>query len=71
MFILGHVQKVSDKGFGFIDHGTGVDIFFHASAVSVDEVFDELRVGDEVVFHTDESGDRIKAVDVERVMEYE
>lgn len=67
MLGIGFVQKVSPKGFGFIDYGEGRDIFFHATAVASAEVFDDLQVGDRVAFHIDNSGDRIKAVDVERV----
>lgn len=29
----GKIKKLTDKGFGFIDTGTGKDLFFHSSAV--------------------------------------
>ena len=45
----GSIKKLTDKGFGFINTGTGKDLFFHSS--KLDGVrFDELREGQKVSF---------------------
>ena len=45
----GTIKRVTDKGFGFIDTGTGGDMFFHMS--NLDGVrFEELREGQRVTF---------------------
>ncbi|MFK7821840.1 MAG: cold-shock protein [Planctomycetaceae bacterium] len=45
----GTIKKVTDKGFGFIDTGTGKDMFFHLSCL--DGVsFDDLYEGQKVSF---------------------
>ncbi len=50
----GTIKRLTDKGFGFIDTGTGQDLFFHLSAL--DGVsFDELQEGQRVTF-TDGQG---------------
>ena len=46
----GVVKKITDKGFGFIDTGTGKDMFFHASNLE-DCRFDELSEGQRVTFN--------------------
>ena len=42
-------RLVSDKGFGFIAAGDGVEYFFHQSACA-DSSFDSLREGQNVTF---------------------
>ena len=45
----GTIKKLTDKGFGFIDNGTGKDMFFHLS--NLDGVqFDELQEGQRVEY---------------------
>ena len=45
----GTIKRLTDKGFGFIDTGTGKDMFFHSS--SLDGVsYDELREGQRVTY---------------------
>ena len=45
----GTIKRLTDKGFGFIDTGTGSDMFFHMS--NLDGVrFDELQEGDRVTY---------------------
>lgn len=45
----GTIKRLTDKGFGFIDDGSGNDLFFHMSAV--DGVrFSDLREGQKVTF---------------------
>lgn len=45
----GSIKKLTDKGFGFINTGTGKDLFFHSSAVQ-DTTFNELREGQKVSY---------------------
>lgn len=45
----GTIKKLTDKGFGFIDTGTGKDLFFHMSAVQ-GTTFDDLYEGQKVEF---------------------
>lgn len=43
----GTIKKVTDKGFGFIDTGTGKDMFFHMSnleGVRFDDLYEGQRV---------------------------
>ena len=43
----GTIKRLTDKGFGFIDTGTGRDVFFHMSnleGVSYDELQEGQRV---------------------------
>lgn len=45
----GKIKRLTDKGFGFIDSGTGEDMFFHQS--SLDGVrYEELREGQRVSY---------------------
>lgn len=45
----GKIKKLTEKGFGFIDTGTGKDLFFHSSAVQGVR-FDDLQEGQRVSF---------------------
>ena len=45
----GTIKRLTDKGFGFIDMGTGKDLFFHMSALQGAR-FDDLREGQRVSF---------------------
>ena len=45
----GTIKRLTDKGFGFIDTGTGSDMFFHMSALEGVR-FDELQEGQRVSF---------------------
>lgn len=47
----GTIKTLTDKGFGFIDTGTGKDLFFHMSNL-VGVTFDELQKGQRVTFTT-------------------
>ena len=45
----GTIKRLTDKGFGFIDTGTGQDMFFHSS--SLDDIkYDDLREGQRVTY---------------------
>lgn len=45
----GTIKRLTDKGFGFIETGSGKDMFFHNSNVEGTS-FDQLREGDRVSF---------------------
>ncbi|MEM9702176.1 MAG: cold shock domain-containing protein [Planctomycetota bacterium] len=45
----GTIKRLTDKGFGFIDAGSGSDLFFHMSNVEGIH-FDELTEGQRVSF---------------------
>jgi CspA family cold shock protein len=44
----GTIVRLTDRGFGFIDTGTGTDMFFHMSNVA--GRYEDLRVGQKVTF---------------------
>lgn len=46
----GTIKRLTNKGFGFIEDGTGTDMFFHSSAIE-GATFDELREGQRVSFN--------------------
>lgn len=50
----GTIKKLTDKGFGFIDIGTGKDLFFHSSSLEGVR-FEELHEGQQVTY-TEGSG---------------
>jgi CspA family cold shock protein len=45
----GTIKRLTDKGFGFIDTGTGKDMFFHMSNLEGVE-YDSLREGQRVSY---------------------
>lgn len=45
----GTIKKLADKGFGFIDTGTGKDLFFHMSNLE-GVSFEDLQEGQRVSF---------------------
>ncbi len=45
----GTIKRLTDKGFGFIETGSGKDIFFHMSAVEGVR-FEDLQQGQKVSF---------------------
>ena len=50
----GTIKRLTDKGFGFIDTGTGRDVFFHMSNLE-GVSYDELQEGQRVTY-TDGEG---------------
>ena len=46
----GTIKRLTDKGFGFIENGSGTDLFFHMSAVEGVR-FEELREGQKVSYN--------------------
>jgi cold shock protein len=45
----GTIKRLTDKGFGFIENGSGTDLFFHMSAVE-GVSFEQLREGQKVSY---------------------
>ena len=45
----GTIKKLTDKGFGFIDTGTGKDLFFHSKALH-GASYDDLYEGQKVTY---------------------
>jgi cold shock protein len=45
----GTIKRITEKGFGFIEDGSGTDMFFHSSAVE-GQGFDALREGQKVTY---------------------
>ncbi len=50
----GTIKNLTKKSFGFIDTGSGKDLFFHASTVQ-GVSFNELRVGQKVSYTVGQS----------------
>lgn len=46
----GTIKRITDKGFGFIEDGTGKDMFFHSSSVEGGS-YDSLREGQRVSYN--------------------
>ena len=46
----GTIKRLTDKGFGFIENGSGTDLFFHMSAVE-GATFEQLREGQKVSYN--------------------
>ena len=46
----GTIKRLTDKGFGFIENGSGTDLFFHMSAVEGMR-YEELREGQKVSYN--------------------
>ncbi|MFH2062884.1 MAG: cold shock domain-containing protein [bacterium] len=64
--MTGTIQRLTDRGFGFIaQEGQEKELFFHSSAL-VGVTFDELRTGDNVSFDVEDSEKGPRAVNVQR-----
>jgi len=61
----GTIKRITDKGFGFIEDGSGKDMFFHCSACE-GVSFEELREGQRVSYDVGEGpkGPRAENVQV-------
>jgi CspA family cold shock protein len=62
----GTIKKLMSKGFGFIDTGTGEEIFFHSSNLE-GVSFDALREGQNVSYTVGQSSKGPRAEDVTSV----
>jgi CspA family cold shock protein len=61
----GTVKKLTQRGFGFIQVGTGQDIYFHTSQCVT--AFDSLQEGERVSFQIEDSPKGLRAVSVTRL----
>ena len=62
----GKINKLTDKGFGFISvEGQEKGIFFHSNSL-VGVQYSELHEGDSVTFETEDSPKGLNAVNVSR-----
>jgi cold shock protein len=59
----GTIKRLTDKGFGFIENGTGTDVFFHMSAVEGVR-FEELREGQKVSYNEGRGPKGVRAENV-------
>ena len=59
----GKIKRLTDKGFGFIEDGSGEDMFFHSSSVE-GVSYEELSEGQRVAFNVGQGpkGARAEAV---------
>lgn len=59
----GTIKRLTDKGFGFIEDGSGTDMFFHMSALDGIN-YDDLQEGQRVSFDVGEGpkGPRAESV---------
>ena len=62
----GTIKRKTDKGFGFIDTGTGKDMFFHSANLE-GVSFDELKVGDRVSYNAGQGPKGPRAENVKRI----
>jgi CspA family cold shock protein len=46
----GTIKRLTDKGFGFIDNGSGKDMFFHMSSLEGVQ-YDDLQEGQRVSYN--------------------
>lgn len=62
----GTIKRLTDKGFGFIETGTGQDLFFHMSAVQGVR-FEDLKQGQRVSFTEGQGPKGPRAEDVKPI----
>ncbi|MGE3957324.1 MAG: cold-shock protein [Vicinamibacterales bacterium] len=61
----GTIKKLTrDRAFGFIRAEDGVDYFFHASELHGGIVFEDVHVGEHVVFQPQQGDKGPRAVDI-------
>ena len=61
----GTIKRITTKGFGFIEDGTGTDMFFHSSSVEGTS-FEELREGERVSYNLGQGPKGPRAENVKR-----
>ena len=62
----GTIKRLTEKGFGFIDTGTGQDMFFHHSSLQ-GVTYEELREGQRVSYTEGQGPKGPRAENVELV----
>lgn len=61
----GTIKRITTKGFGFIEDGTGTDMFFHSTSCE-GVSFEELREGEQVSFNVGQGPKGPRAENVTR-----
>lgn len=62
----GNIKRLTDRGFGFIDTGSGSDMFFHMSNLEGCR-FEDLREGQKVSFTVGEGPKGPRAENVRKL----
>jgi CspA family cold shock protein len=62
----GTIKRITTKGFGFIEDGTGKDMFFHSSSVEGVH-YEELREGQRVSYNVGQGPKGPRAENVRRI----
>jgi len=62
----GTIKRITSKGFGFIDDGTGKDVFFHSSSVE-GVSFEQLQEGQRVSYNVGEGPKGPRAENVKTI----
>jgi len=62
----GTIKRITTKGFGFIEDGTGTDMFFHSSAVEGVQ-YDELQEGNRVSYNVGQGPKGPRAENVRKI----
>lgn len=62
----GTIKRITQKGFGFIEDGSGKDLFFHSSSVEGAQ-FEALQEGQRVSFNVGEGPKGPRAENVRTV----
>ena len=62
----GTIKRITTKGFGFIEDGTGTDMFFHSSSVEGTH-YEELREGNRVSYNVGQGPKGPRAENVRKI----
>ncbi|MCA9114350.1 MAG: cold shock domain-containing protein [Planctomycetaceae bacterium] len=62
----GTIKRMTNKGFGFIENGTGTDMFFHSSSVE-GATYEELSEGERVSYTVGQGPKGPRAENVRRI----
>ena len=62
----GTIKRITNKGFGFIEDGTGTDMFFHSSNVE-GVPYEELREGNRVSYNVGQGPKGPRAENVRKI----
>ena len=62
----GTIKRITTKGFGFIEDGTGTDTFFHSTSVEGVH-YEELREGNRVSYNVGEGPKGPRAENVRKI----
>lgn len=62
----GTIKRITTKGFGFIEDGTGTDMFFHSTSVEGVH-YEELREGNRVSYNVGQGPKGPRAENVRKI----